>query len=176
MVYNYHLFLLIIKPAISCNFVIVLSIDIDYTEIEVMMMFKLKDIMEMINIPERTIRRHMKLGLLKGEKVGGTWRFSEDDLFKYLSNHTIQKTRNHIKINEIFDYLHGISKEGEEMMLIKQVSKLTLVQKKDLSLYVNQFKAPFYFDLEPKGNKNVITFKGSDENAKQLIDYLKILQ
>lgn len=164
-----------IKHAISCYFVIVLFSKNDYTEIEVIIVFKLKDIMEMLSIPERTIRRHINMGLLKGEKVGGTWRFSEDDLFRYFSDQTVQKTRNHIKLNEIFDYLHGISKEGEEMMFIKQVTKLSLTQKKDLSLYVNQFKAPFYFNLEPKGDKNVITFKGSDENAKQLIDYLKTL-
>ena len=135
-------------------------------------MYKLKDIMEMLNIPERTIRRHMKDGLLKGKKVGGTWRFEESDLFEYFSQNTLQKTKTTIKLNEIFDFLHGISKEGDDIMFIKQVPKMTLSQKKDLSLYVNRVKPPFYFNLEAKGEKNIITFKGTDDDSKELIDYL----
>jgi len=135
-------------------------------------MYKLKDIMEMLSIPERTIRRHMKLGLLKGEKIGGTWRFSESNVFDYFSKNTLQKTQNTIKLNEIFDYLHGISKEGEEIMFIKQIPKLTLSQKKDLSLYVNRFKPPFYFNLETKHEKTIITFKGSEADSKMFMDYL----
>lgn len=137
-------------------------------------MYTLKHVMEMLSIPERTIRRHMKLGLLKGEKVGGTWRFSEEDLFSYFSNHTLQKTKNSVKLNEIFDYLHGLSKEGEDIMFIKQISNLSLSQKKDLSLYVNQFKPPFYFNLETKSDKTIITYKGNDDDAKQLIEHLNI--
>ncbi len=34
-------------------------------------MYTLKQIMEMLSIPERTIRRHLQLGILKGSKVGG---------------------------------------------------------------------------------------------------------
>lgn len=135
-------------------------------------MYKLKDIMEMLNIPERTIRRHLKDGLLKGNKVGGTWRFEESDLFEYFSQTTLQKTKTTIKLNEIFDFLHGISKKGEDIMFIKQVPKMTLSQKKDLSLYVNRFKPPFYFNLEAKGEKTIITFKGTDDDSKELIDYL----
>ena len=135
-------------------------------------MYKLKDIMDMLNMPERTIRRHMKQELLRGEKIGGTWRFSETDIFDYFSKNTLQKTQNTIKLNEIFDYLHGICKEGEEIMFIKQIPKLTLSQKKDLSLYVNRFKPPFYFNLETKNEKTIITFKGSEEDSKVFIDYL----
>ena len=135
-------------------------------------MYNLKNVMEMLNIPERTIRRHMKEGLLRGKKVGGTWRFEESDLFDYFSKNTLQKNQNTVKLNEIFDYLHGIAKEGEDILFIKQITKMTLSQKKDLSLYVNRFKPPFYFNLETKGEKNIITFKGTDEDSKELIDYL----
>lgn len=133
-------------------------------------MFKLKDIMEMLNIPERTIRRHIKLGLLKGEKIGGTWRFSEDDLHNYFSNKTIQQTQSHIKSNEIFDYLNGFSKFDNQLVVIKQTKKLSRLQNKELSIFVNNFKNPFYFYLDSKMNKTIITFRGSENNAISLLD------
>lgn len=132
-------------------------------------MFKLKEVMEMLNIPERTVRRHIQLGWLKGEKVGGTWRFSEDNLHDYLSNAAVQQTQTHIKYNEIFDYINGISKNENDIVLIKQTNKLTLGQSKELSKYVSSFDNPFYFYMDNKFGKSVITFRGSESNAMALL-------
>lgn len=71
-------------------------------------MFTLKEVMEMSNIPERTIRRHIKLGLLKGEQLGGTWRFSEEDLTNYFTTSIFKQNQNNIKYHEVFDALNGI--------------------------------------------------------------------
>jgi excisionase family DNA binding protein len=138
-------------------------------------MFKLKDIMEMLNIPERTIRRHIKLGILKGEKAGGTWRFSENDLHAYFSSKTILQANKHVKTNEVFDFINGISKEGEEIMIIKQVSKLSISNNKYLSAVVSTFDSPFYFNLDTKMNKTIITFKGNEKDALKLIEEINIL-
>lgn len=138
-------------------------------------MYTLKNIMEMLNIPERTIRRHIKLGLLKGDKVGGTWRFSEHDIHQYFSRDMTRKTQRHNHINEVMDYLNGISKEGEELMIIKQIKKLSLKQKLSLSAYISDFKNPFYFNLEEKGDQDVVTFKGSEEQNQKLLAFLKAL-
>ena len=138
-------------------------------------MFKLNEIMEMLSIPERTIRRHIKLGLLKGEKIAGTWRFSEDDLNNYFSNAVVQQTQAHVKFNEIFDYLNGISKNENEIVIIKQTNKLTLIKNRELSKYVSSFEYPFYFYLDNKFGKSVITFKGSEKNAIALIHEINSL-
>lgn len=133
-------------------------------------MYKLKDIMEMMNIPERTIRRHIKLGILCGEKIGGTWRFSEDDLQKYFSTKPIQQSQKHLKINEILDYLNGLSKTDEQIIMIKQLKKISIRQNKDLSLFVSNFKHNFYFNLDTKIGKSVITFKGAQKDALLLLE------
>ncbi len=132
-------------------------------------MFKLKEVMEMLNIPERTIRRHIQLGWLKGEKAGGTWRFSEENLTEYLSNAAVQQSQTHIKYNEIFDYINGISKNENDIVLIKQTNKLTLGESKELSMYVSGFDSPFYFYLDKKFGKSIITFRGSESNAIALL-------
>ncbi len=138
-------------------------------------MFKLKEVMEMLNIPERTIRRHIKLGILKGEKVGGVWRFSEDNLSKYFSNATVMKSQSAVKYTEIFDYINGISKHGNDIAIIKQLNKLNLLKNKKLSQYVSSFADPFYFNIDTKFGKSVIVFKGSEKNAIELIGYINKL-
>jgi len=113
--------------------------------------------------------------LLKGEKIAGTWRFSEDDLNNYFSNAVVQQTQAHVKFNEIFDYLNGISKYENEMVIIKQTNKLTLIKNRELSKYVSSFEYPFYFYLDNKFGKSIITFKGSEKNAIALIHKINSL-
>ncbi len=40
----------------------------------------------MTNLSERTLRRHIRNGLLKGTKIGGVWRFSEENLQDYFND------------------------------------------------------------------------------------------
>lgn len=85
-------------------------------------MYRLKDVMEMFNIPERTIRRHIKEGLLAGVKVGGVWNFTKDDLNAYLKNDRVQK---HIKdegFKDLSDFHSGYVEDKSEViyMMIKE--------------------------------------------------------
>ncbi len=43
-------------------------------------MYSLKDIIVLTNLSERTIRRYISEGKLEGTKVGGVWRFTEEQL------------------------------------------------------------------------------------------------
>ncbi len=135
-------------------------------------MYKLKDIMEMLNMPERTIRRHIKLGLLKGVKAGGTWRFDESDLHNYFNHPAIKQSQNHVKVNEVFDYLNGISNHDDDILIIKQIPKLSLKNSKDLSLFVSQSSESFYFNLETKMGKSVITYRARQNSCIELLNFI----
>lgn len=43
-------------------------------------MYSLKDISNMTQLTTRTLQNHLKDGLLKGTKIGRSWRFSQEDL------------------------------------------------------------------------------------------------
>ncbi|MBU0935823.1 MAG: helix-turn-helix domain-containing protein [Spirochaetes bacterium] len=47
-------------------------------------MFTLKDIAKMSQLTTRTLQNHLKEGLLKGTKIGRSWRFTEENLKDYL--------------------------------------------------------------------------------------------
>lgn len=51
--------------------------------------YTLADIIRMAGISERTARRHLSDGLLKGSKVGGTWRFTEENIRAYFNEKTM---------------------------------------------------------------------------------------
>jgi undecaprenyl pyrophosphate synthase len=47
--------------------------------------YTLSDVIAMTRLSERTMRRHIRDGLLKGKKIGGVWRFSEENLKAYFN-------------------------------------------------------------------------------------------
>lgn len=49
-----------------------------------MKFYTLKEVAKITRQSNRTIYRHMDKGLIKGVKIGGTWRFEEKELNKYL--------------------------------------------------------------------------------------------
>jgi len=51
--------------------------------------YSLADVIKMTGLSERSIRRHIKHGLLSGVKVGGVWRFNEENLKRYFSDQTM---------------------------------------------------------------------------------------
>ena len=63
-------------------------------EFEVMQMntmYVLKDLMDITQLSERTLRRYLEQGLLQGTKVGGSWRFSEDDVKRFIDSQKFSK-------------------------------------------------------------------------------------
>lgn len=57
-------------------------------------MFSVKDIMTITNLSERTIRRNLEAGTLEGTKIGGVWRFTEEQLENfYGAKEAVSKVR-----------------------------------------------------------------------------------
>lgn len=47
-------------------------------------MYSVKDIVELTGLSRRTIYRHMEEGRLKGIKIVGSWRFTEEQVQAYI--------------------------------------------------------------------------------------------
>jgi hypothetical protein len=134
-------------------------------------MYTLSDLMMMFKIPERTIRRHLKLGLLKGAKIGGVWRFTEDDILHYTQTKSIQDNLNKQTLHLIIDTYNGV--KGSDLVLIIPIKKTTKVKLAALSLEVSSYKEPFTFDVKLEGSKHIITFKGHEQDGVKLIHYVE---
>lgn len=51
----------------------------------------LKELIEETQLSERTLRRYLQQGLLEGTKVGGSWRFSEQQIKAFFDTQSFNK-------------------------------------------------------------------------------------
>ncbi len=134
-------------------------------------MYSLRDIMRMLKIPERTIRRHIKEGLLVGSKIGGVWKFSQDEIENYVGRDKVQK---HIKdegLKDITDYYRVNIEDKSEVvyMSIKQFNDITRVKK---FLEVTKlFNSKFSMNCSNSGNCSCFTFKGQPADVTILMKW-----
>jgi len=134
-------------------------------------MYNLRDIMEMLKIPERTIRRHIKEGLLVGIKIGGVWKFTQDEIENYVGRDKVQK---HIKdegLKNITDYYRVYIEDKSEVvyMLIKQFNDITTI-KKFLEV-IKLFDSKCSLNCNTSGNHTCFTFKGQPDDVTILMKW-----
>ena len=84
-------------------------------------MYSLKDISKMTQLTTRTLQNHLKEGLLKGSKIGRSWRFSEEDLKSYLNQNKIQKDLGQTAHDQVEKFL--TESENETCTIIKLNNK-----------------------------------------------------
>lgn len=135
-------------------------------------MYRLQEIMEMLSIPERTIRRHLKEGLLKGEKVGGTWRFTEQNLYEYLDNPTIRLNTKKTSLKETVNYMNGFKKGQNDIVIILNRKLYGESQAKDIAIMVSESVNPYYFTIVPVQRNYLITFIGNYDDALRVLSFL----
>ena len=49
-------------------------------------LYTVEEIAQMASVTTRTIRNYLRLGILKGRKIGGQWRFSQEDVTEMLNH------------------------------------------------------------------------------------------
>lgn len=135
-------------------------------------MFNLKDLMTMFNIPERTIRRHLKTKVLTGTKVGGTWRFTEEDLYNYLDKPIMKDIKAKNRLGKIINFLNGFHADEEAVIVITEKQKNDTRSNVAFSSFVNTLNHPFTFDMGKSGGRYIVTFAGTKADAVKLLDYV----
>jgi len=132
--------------------------------------YKISDLMTMFNLSERTIRRHLREGILKGKKIGGSWRFDEKDISEYLDNPKIRFNSEKNNIREVLDFLNGVSKYKEKTLMIIERKNLSNERIRHLTEKVSYNTEPFYFNISVKGSSQIVTFIGEKNDAIDIIN------
>ncbi len=99
-------------------------------------MYTVDDIAEKTRLSTRTIRTFLKEGVLKGTKLGGQWRFSEEDVKHFMSNDTAKSAVVDDNRQEVIDFLDGVKTSFNGVIQICTVvdlyiSKLESYKKSD---------------------------------------------
>ena len=69
-------------------------------------MLNLKNIMTITNLSERTIRRYLEEGKLVGTKVGGVWRFTEEQLEAFYGYNDAMKKIRKEATQQVLDFIN----------------------------------------------------------------------
>ena len=55
------------------------------------MAYNMNQVAMITGLTTRTLRNHLKQGLLKGEKIEGNWSFSEEELDEYFTEPSVRQ-------------------------------------------------------------------------------------
>ena len=135
-------------------------------------MYRLQDLMKMFDIPERTIRRHLKQEILKGVKVGGAWRFSEGDIQEYLNRSDIRDTLTKNAIRQVMDYMYGISPLNDKILISKNVKKINQRDKQKITEFMASIGKEFRLHINHQGIYDNIVYIGDYASVQKVLDFL----
>ena len=86
-------------------------------------MYGIKDLATMCGLTERTIRNYLKMGVLKGEKKGGTWQFSTEQVEEFMSTNYV-KSAIYSKNNAVIsDYLADPPRDENSALIVLHLPK-----------------------------------------------------
>jgi len=93
-------------------------------------LYTVEDIAKMTMMTSRTIRNYLKDGILKGRKIGGQWRFTEDDVKNFMDSGTYQVEHFSNLKQDIIDFIDGVNDfvKGE----VQSCTIVDLYQEKDV--------------------------------------------
>lgn len=136
-------------------------------------MYRLKELMKMFDIPERTIRRHLKTGLLRGTKLGGLWIFSDEDVKNYLNLSSVKQAVRRNFNSKVQAYLNGFSQIKNSTLISFNLPELSKNQLYELTDFVNAFSEEFSLNVQSSSHVSNISFIGHRRDTFKLIEYME---
>jgi excisionase family DNA binding protein len=72
-------------------------------------LYTVEDIAKMTSLTSRTIRNYLKDGSLKGQKIGGQWRFTMENIKRLFDNSSFMNDVNSHKKQQVLDFIDGVN-------------------------------------------------------------------
>ncbi|MBR3743095.1 MAG: hypothetical protein IKN04_22005 [Clostridia bacterium] len=82
------------------------------------MAYNMNQMAMITGLTTRTLRNHLKLGLLKGEKIDGNWSFTDEELDAYVNDQNIKQAIAAKQHAVIYDFLGDSFKKTNRICTI----------------------------------------------------------
>ena len=82
------------------------------------MAYNLNQVADITGLTTRTLRNYLKLGLLPGEKIDGIWRFTEEDLSRFMENPVVRQAISSKQLALVYDFLGDSYKKTNRICTI----------------------------------------------------------
>lgn len=87
-------------------------------------LYTVEDIADMFHLTTRTIRNYLRDGRLKGSKLGGQWRFTEENVKMLLTDAEVNKAMEDKPRQDVLDFLDGVNTDLKGPMQICSIVDL----------------------------------------------------
>ncbi|MBR6524622.1 MAG: helix-turn-helix domain-containing protein [Clostridia bacterium] len=111
------------------------------------MSYNLNQVAMFTGLTTRTLRNHLKLGVLKGEKIDGNWCFTAEDVEAYLKEPTIQQSISAKQHAIIYDFLTDAFKKENRICTIMDFP-VSVEEAMDISKFFCEIISEFGCDVE----------------------------
>lgn len=150
-------------------------------------LYTVEEIATMTSMTTRTIRNYIKDGLLKGRKIGGQWRFTEEDIKNLMDNGTYRENYFSNLKQDVLDFIDGVNTFADNIGEIQTCSIIDLYEEKEI-VKNKQDKLMEFINSQQDTVGNYMSFSSNYieselktrivifANPKYLIEALKILQ
>lgn len=95
-------------------------------------LYSIADVAKITKLTDRTIRNYLAKGILKGKKIGGQWRFTDQDLCMLFSNSYFENDMKNKVENQIIDFFN--KNETNRQMCVIFKTKIIEKEKRELFL------------------------------------------
>jgi excisionase family DNA binding protein len=85
---------------------------------ELKKLYTVEDIAKMTSLTSRTIRNYLKDGSLKGQKIGGQWRFTMDNIKQLFSNSAFLTDISGHRKQQVLDFIDGVNTDVEGVIQV----------------------------------------------------------
>ncbi|MDD2649391.1 MAG: helix-turn-helix domain-containing protein [Eubacteriales bacterium] len=146
-------------------------------------LYTVEEIAKMTSLTTRTIRNHLRSGILMGRKIGGQWRFTEKDIERFMESGEASKDMANEQKQAVLDFIDGVNTDVRGTLQICSIIDLyapadEAKRKSDLLCEaINASQGESYlqykFDYaESEGKARFILF-ASPEIIKQAMEIVK---
>ncbi len=124
-------------------------------------------------LTSRTIRNHINLGLLKGEKADGSWSFSEEDIDAYMSNDYVRQSVLAKRNALVYDFMADTSRKGGRSCVMLHVPAGAAEARKISDIFcgaINSGAADVRFSFAYEKGEARIILTGAEEQVERIMD------
>ena len=136
------------------------------------MSYNLNQVATITGLTTRTLRNHLKQGLLKGEKIDGNWCFTEEEVDAYLADPAIEQAVSSKQHAVIYDFLADSFKKTNRICTIMDFP-VSDEEAKEIAQFFWRMITDRGYDVEfrfiPERNLARFILAGSEEQVSEFM-------
>lgn len=137
--------------------------------------YTINEVAMMTGLTTRTLRNYLKMNVLKGEKVDGLWKFTEEEFTEFLQNPYVKPSLQAKNKAIVFDYLAQNEKQINEICTIIDVCVSSHDEAEEISSFFceeinKRNEENINFSFEKNGSYARVILRGFEDTVMEILN------